>query len=77
MDPTKRADTYMTAAGSVNSADTAQATEDTHPFDPVHSLTLAVLSHHSLDALDIKEAQGTDQEKMLAGFARNAIAGKV
>ncbi|WP_061800691.1 hypothetical protein [Serratia ficaria] len=57
-----------------NPAEAAQTATAAHPSGHARSLTLAMLSQHSFNALNTKEAQGNEQEKMLARFAKEAIS---
>lgn len=73
MDPIRGSSAYNMQSSSVNSAQAAQASAGTHPSGHADSLTPRILSDHTVAALNAKETQGNEQEKMLAGFAKGAI----
>lgn len=65
MDPIRGASAYTPQA--------AETLSEAHPSGHERSLTSSMLSNHALDALNAKEMQGSEQEKTLAGFAKEAI----
>ncbi len=73
MDPISGRSAYNVLASSANPAEAAQTAAGTHPSGHASTLTSAMLSHHTLAALNTKETQGDEQEKTLAGFAKEAI----
>ncbi|TPG87756.1 F-box domain-containing protein [Pseudomonas caspiana] len=73
MNPIRGSSAYNVQASSANPAEAAQTAVGAHPSGHASSLTLAMLSHHALDALKAKETQGDEQEKTLARFAKEAI----
>ncbi|GGM32142.1 hypothetical protein GCM10009425_48370 [Pseudomonas asuensis] len=64
---------YNTKVSSTNPAQGTQAATGTHPSGHDRSLTSSMLSDHSVAELNAKETQGTEQEKALARFAKEAI----
>ncbi|NJP03640.1 hypothetical protein HBH25_22750 [Pseudomonas sp. hsmgli-8] len=73
MDPIRGSSAYNVQSSSANPAQAAQATTGTHPSGHASSLTAAMLTDQAVAALNDKETQGNEQEKMLAGFAKGAI----
>lgn len=73
MDPIRGNSSYNVQSSSANTAQAVQAAAEKHPSGHASSLTSAMLSHHAFDALNAKEAQGSEQEKTLARFAKQAI----
>ncbi|MGF6284971.1 hypothetical protein ABH912_005483 [Pseudomonas sp. BT76 TE3572] len=73
MDPIRGSSAYNTQASSANPAEAAQTAAALHPSGHAHLLTSAMLSHHTFDALNAKEAQGNKEEQTLARFAKEAI----
>jgi hypothetical protein len=71
MDPIRGSSAYNMQ--SISSANPAQAATGAHPSGHADSLTLAMLSDHTVAALNAKETQGNAQEKMLAGFTKQAL----
>jgi hypothetical protein len=74
MDPIRGSSAYsMQNISSANPAQTVQAAAGANPSGHSGSLTWAMLSDYTVNALSGKEAQGNEREKMLAGFAKQAI----
>ncbi|WP_223538130.1 hypothetical protein [Pseudomonas sp. GL-B-16] len=73
MDPISGRSAYNVLASSANPAEAAQTAAGTHPSGHASKLTSAMLSHHTLAALNTKKTQGNEQEKTLAGFAKEAM----
>ncbi len=73
MDPISGRSTYNVLASSAHPAEAAQTAAGTHPSGHASSLIPRMLSHHALAALNTKETQGNEQEKTLAGFAKEAM----
>ncbi|WP_223538248.1 hypothetical protein [Pseudomonas sp. GL-B-16] len=73
MDPISGRSAYNVLASSANPAEAAQTAAGTHPSGHASTLTSAMLSRHTLAALNAKETQGDEQEKTLAGFAKEAM----
>ncbi|WP_223538298.1 hypothetical protein [Pseudomonas sp. GL-B-16] len=73
MGPISGRSTYNVQASSAHPAEAAQTAAGTRPSGHASKLTSAMLSHHALAALNAKETQGDEQEKTLAGFAKEAM----
>lgn len=58
---------------AANIADAAQAAASPQPSEHADLLTLARLSAHTFEALNVKAAQGSELERKIAGHARRAI----
>jgi hypothetical protein len=73
MDPIRGDSVYNLQASSAASTEAAQAAAGTHPSGHASKLTLAMLSHHTPNALNTKETQGDKKEKNLAKSAKETI----
>lgn len=73
MDPVRGTSDYRNQVSPANPAETSQAVAAKHPFGHNPLLTAALLSRQAFDMLNIKEAQGNEQEKNLVRLAKEAI----
>ncbi len=73
MDPIRGASAYTSQPSSAHPAEAVQTAAEAHPSGHARSLTMAMLSHHAQDALNAKEMRGSEQEKELVKFVKDAI----
>ncbi|MBF7142627.1 MULTISPECIES: hypothetical protein [Pseudomonas] len=73
MEPIRRGIAHNTQATSANPAQGAPAAIEAHPSGHDSSLTAQMLSNHSVNELNAKERQGTENEKALAQVAKYAL----
>lgn len=73
MDPIKSAAPNTGQTGLAPPAEAAQNAVEAHPSGPARTLTSLMLSNHAVNALNAKEMQGSEQEKTLSEFAKEAI----
>ncbi|MBF7142741.1 MULTISPECIES: hypothetical protein [Pseudomonas] len=74
MDPIRGSSAYNMQSSSASPAQAAQAAAGAHPSGHADSLMAHMLSDHTVAALNAKETQGNEREKMLAGFAKQALS---
>lgn len=77
MDPIRGSSAYNDPSiNSANPAQAPQAAAETHSSGHPTSLTTAMLSDHAIKSLNYKEGQGSEHEKKLATFAKQAIGSR-
>lgn len=76
MDPIKGASANTDQTRLALPAEAAQNAVEAHPSGHARSLTSLMLSNQAANALNAKEMQGSEQEKTLSGFAKEAIGSR-